>query len=95
MIAAALVEAAPPYVLLGSQATGAGANWQRVIGALEEKYPRESKVTFPDGDPTDALAELQGLRPHDACVLAGHPEVTREFVTQGHQLEEALSSPVK
>ena len=78
------------YAILSSQSTAANADWQKVIAALEKKYPGAKKIVFADGEPGDALAELKKLHPRYACFVAGHPEVTRQFVTRVHQLTRGL-----
>ncbi|MGI9239216.1 MAG: hypothetical protein ACR2RV_00355, partial [Verrucomicrobiales bacterium] len=89
---AATVEAAGKvsYAILSSESTAASKDWQKVIQALEAKYPGAEKLTFADGDPSGVLEPLRQSRPRYACFVARHPEVTREFVSQLHQLTRQI-----
>jgi zinc protease len=78
------------YAILRSETTAADGEWQKVIAALEKKYPEAVKITFADGEPTSATEELKELRPRYACFVASHPEVTRAFVTRVHQMTRQL-----
>jgi len=85
-------QAAEPvsYAILSSEETAKDGDWQKVIGALEKKYPKANKVTFSSGKPSEALAELQKLHPQFVCFVAEHAEVTRAFVTQVHQMTRGI-----
>lgn len=78
------------YAILASESTVAEDGWMEVIAALEKKYPGAAKIEFTDGQPQAALAELKKRRPRYACFVAQHGEVTRDFVTQVHQLTRGL-----
>ena len=78
------------YAILSSETTAADEGWQKVIGALEKKYPGATKIRFADGKPGEALDQLKKSRPRYACFVAQHAEVTRAFVTQVHQLTRGL-----
>ena len=94
MAASFTAPAAEPvsYAILSSEQTATDAAWQRVIDALGKKYPGADRITFPDGEPSAALAKLKASGPRYACFVAAHPEVTREFVTQVHQLTRRLDA---
>ena len=88
---AAIAGAEPAsYAILSSEPTAADPGWAKVVAALEAKYPGAAKITFPAGKPAEALDKLRELHPRYTCFVARNEEVTREFVTQVHQLTRGL-----
>lgn len=74
------------YAIVSSASTTSDPAWQRVIEALEAKYPEAQKFTFADGEPEKTLGGLRKAHPKYTCFVAKPDEVSRKFVTQVHQL---------
>ena len=78
------------YAIVSSKSTAAEPEWQAVIEALAQKYPGAEQLTFADGELPSLLGSLRASRPRYACIVAPHAEVTREFVSQVHQLSRRI-----
>ena len=78
------------YLVLSSTETGKDAEWREVIATLEKKHENSGQLLFEKGDLSAVLPALQELHPRYVCVVAQHPEVTREFVSQLHQVTRQI-----
>ncbi len=77
------------YAIVVSKETNADADWQKVVAALQAKYP-DAKVCEYDANVNDLLPELQKHFPRHACFVATSQEAGREFVANVHRLTRKL-----
>ena len=87
LLAATLAHAAPvsSYTIVASAATTADPAWQKVIAALEKKYPVAKKLAW-DKDVVSVLPDLAKQHPQYVCFVCPHDEVSLEFVRKVHRL---------
>ena len=78
------------YVVVSSQSTAGDPGWAKVIDRLATRHNAQARMIFPDGRPSAALDQLRVAHPRYTCFVARHDEVTREFVSQIHQMTRML-----
>lgn len=78
------------YVVVSSQSTAGDPGWAKVIDRLAVRHNTPARMIFPDGRPSAILEQLRAVHPRYTCFVARHDEVTREFVSQIHQMTRKL-----